>query len=279
MTESSSMQVHDQDTSCCAAPHVIECNGEMVCSNCGMVQGAVLSKMRPRAYSIDEIEERHHHEIYKPYTRRMFYPFEDVKNPERRALFSRLYRFYKDFRPSQERMKLKYCKLLRMRGSGLQLPSFIIETAENYLIKCHAANAFRGRSVHDFIEACLLLACRTFGNAMFMYSDMDEFDYSKPFYIITLVRKICGCKGKVLISDVIRRSCNELALSNEQTNRILALGRRVKLLQGRDVRGYVAALIYFTCNMTQDTVAKSMNVTDVTIRSRVKEIKKQLGGL
>ena len=174
-------------------------------------------------------------------------------------------------------------KELKRIGHNLNLPSFILEEAFSLYKKAFKNKMIKGRSINGMIAACIYYSCknksipRTFQEILYETPITDKI--VKKCYKI-LVREL---NLKVLNTNpmsFIPRFAAELNLGFDieiLTRKILQPMINKNLLSGKDPKGFCAGALYFACKLknlsiSQKEITKVVGVTEVTLRSRYREL-------
>ncbi|MHA2038393.1 MAG: transcription initiation factor IIB [Promethearchaeota archaeon] len=176
---------------------------------------------------------------------------------------------------------------LKRIGSNLNLPNHVKKTAIRLYIEAFKKKLLRGRSINGMVAACLYFACRERKIPRTLQEILDETSISAKNVrrcYRTLIREL---NLKVPSTDpisLIPRFIAELELDAE------AEKATIKILQsfiskfstsGKDPKGLCAGALYLVCKMkdkrvSQKEIANLVGVTEVTLRSRYKELVKML---
>ena len=176
---------------------------------------------------------------------------------------------------------------LKRIGSNLNLPNHVKKTAIRLYIEAFKKKLLRGRSINGMVAACLYFAFRERKIPRTLQEILDETSISAKNVrrcYRTLIREL---NLKVPSTDpisLIPRFIAELDLDAEAEN------VTIKILQsfiskfstsGKDPKGLCAGALYLVCKMkdkrvSQKEIANLVGVTEVTLRSRYKELVKML---
>ena len=176
---------------------------------------------------------------------------------------------------------------LKRIGSNLNLPNHVKKTAIRLYIEAFKKKLLRGRSINGMVAACLYFACRERKIPRTLQEILDETSISAKNVrrcYRTLIREL---NLKVPSTDpisLIPRFIAELDLDAEAEN------VTIKILQsfiskfstsGKDPKGLCVGALYLVCKMkdkrvSQKEIANLVGVTEVTLRSRYKELVKML---
>ncbi|MHA1791088.1 MAG: transcription initiation factor IIB [Promethearchaeota archaeon] len=286
-----SKEIHELDTcpECGSSMLIRDAHrGEIICTTCGTVVTAheFDFSQEKRAFTAEEIENRRHNgspiSALSDITWTTIIRMNEVNSsPQlRRAVKwqSRLTWEKKNFLIAVNEIK-RIC-------TNLGLPKIIAETAATLYKKVQKKNILRGRSINGFVGACVYCACRINKIPRSVVEIYEQMHY-------TTDRDIRLCY-RVLIS--------ELGIKVPKLNPIQLLPRYASLLEvsstvatlaehilkenlhklntaGKDPKGYIAASLYLACkkkgeDRPQKQIAKACSITEVTLRSRIKEFLK-----
>ena len=176
---------------------------------------------------------------------------------------------------------------LKRIGSNLNLPNHVKKTAIRLYIEAFKKKLLRGRSINGMVAACLYFACRERKIPRTLQEILDETSISAKNVrrcYRTLIREL---NLKVPSTDpisLIPRFIAELELDAEAEN------ATIKILQSfiskfstsvKDPKGLCAGALYLVCKMkdkrvSQKEIANLVGVTEVTLRSRYKDLIKML---
>jgi transcription initiation factor TFIIB len=291
--------IKDIGEPCCDNPSLTIKSGEQVCINCGMIKGRDFVDTEKRAYTKKEIEKRKRTEIRW----RRFGPRTIISNtrrdsmghkmgPKGKNLFSRLSKIQNSLISSIERNFWEAKPKLNLLASKLSIPDYIKETAWKIYILVVQKKLTMGRSINGFIAASLYSAIRIHEFPRLLDEICDAF--MTPGHIVhqslgILVRDILPELNlkyhPIKPEQLIFRFGNDLGLSMEvQKKALWVLQQSTKNglnRVGKDPRGFAAAVIYLAAKptnerLTQSEVSEVSNITEVTLRTRNKEIKKHL---
>ena len=172
---------------------------------------------------------------------------------------------------------------LKRIGSNLNLPIHVKKAAIRLYIEAFKRKLLRGRSINGMVAACLYFACRERKIPRTLQEILDETSINAKNVrrcYRTLIREL---NLKVPSTDpisLIPRYIAELGLDAE-TEKIA-----IKILQsfiskystsGKDPKGLCAGSLYLVCKkkdkrISQKEIANVVGVTEVTLRSRYKEL-------
>jgi transcription initiation factor TFIIB len=176
---------------------------------------------------------------------------------------------------------------LKRISHNLNLPAYIKKEGLKLYKRAFKANILRGRSIKSMIVACLYYTCKLQRIPRTFQEFQDESSQNQ--------KKIKNCY-KTLIQhfnlktvqidpiSLLSRYITDLGLSTELekfTTKILESYLKKKPLNGINPKGLCAGAIYVVCKLknikiNQKTISNTINITEVTLRSRYKEIMEKL---
>jgi len=172
---------------------------------------------------------------------------------------------------------------LKRIGSNLNLPNHIKKTAIRLYIDAFKKKLLRGRSINGMVAACLYFACRESKIPRTLQEILDETAVSAKNVrrcYRTLIREL---NLKVPSTDpisLIPRYTAELGLDadvEKSTIKILKVFISQYSTSGKDPKGLCAGALYLVSKkkdkrISQKEIANIVGVTEVTLRSRYKEL-------
>lgn len=183
---------------------------------------------------------------------------------------------------------LKYAIIeLKKAASMLNIPPAIEEESARIYNLAVRNGLVRGRSMEAVVVGCIYIAARRYGlarsfNEICKEMHIDRKELGKTYRFIARELNI-----KVLPSgpeDYIPKFASALGFSAKtqtKAQEILSKAKEVGLTSGRGPTGLAAAVLYVASlitgeKRTQRAIAEVVNVTEVTIRNRYKEILEKL---
>ncbi len=281
---------------CCNNPRIVSRNGDNLCLNCGLIHGRALVSNERRAFTVQEMNNRKRTEPkwreFGPRTVLNRTQRDSKGNsikPKEQMLFSRLSKIQNSFISSIERNFWEAKPKLKMIASKLTIPDYITETAWKIYSIAAKKKLILGRSINGFISASLYTAIRVhdFPRLLDEICDVSLIPKKSIHKIIVLIiREILpnlGLKYKIISPQcLIFRFSNELKIDMVIQKTALdilnvAFSNGLKYV-GKDPKGLAAACLYIVAKnsglkLTQSQMGKIAKITEVTLRSRVKQIK------
>ena len=176
---------------------------------------------------------------------------------------------------------------LKRISSNLSLPNHVKKEGMRLYIEAFKRKLLRGRSINAMVAACLYVACRQKGIPRTLQEILEEASVSPKDVRRSISILMKEFKLKTQITDpvaLIPRYVTDLGLDSEivaLTSKILTAYVSNFPISGIDPKGLCAGAIYIACKLrnielTQLQIADSIGITEVTLRSRYKELKKKL---
>ena len=291
--------VENQHLNCCGNPFIESRDGNEICINCGLIFERTFVGNERRAYTVEEIQTRRRTEPrWRDFGPRTMLPNTKTDSkgksigPREQALFSRLSKIQNSLISSIERNFWEAKPKLKMLTSKLNIPECIAETAWKIYSIVAKKKLTMGRSINGFISGSLYAAIRVHDFPRLL----DEVCEASLTPRRTVHRSLAMIIREVLPDLKLRyqpitaeilvfRFGNELSLPIQiQKNAINMLrdaSRKGLKRTGKDPKGLAAACIYIAAKngairKTQSRVADVAKITEVTLRSRAKQIKNKL---
>jgi transcription initiation factor TFIIB len=295
-------KIHKQDLldindheQCCNNPCIISREGIIVCTNCGLVVGKDIVDNEKRAYSSEEIEQRKRTEPrWREFGPRTI--IKDIKidskgqniNPEGKNLFLRLSKIQKSLVSSIERNFWEAKPKLNLLVSKLNLPDFVKETAWKIYTVVAQKKLTMGRTIEGFIAAALYAAIRIheFPRLFEEVSDIAMIPrhtiHRSLGLIVKEVLPELGLKYHPITAEqLVFKFGNDLGIPMETQKKaadmLLDATKNGLIRTGKDPKGFAASVVYIAAKdsnerKTQSEVALVAKITEVTLRSRIKDI-------
>jgi transcription initiation factor TFIIB len=176
---------------------------------------------------------------------------------------------------------------LKRIGSNLNLPNYVKEEAMRLYIEAFKRKLLRGRSINAMVAACLYVACRRKVIPRTLQEIIGEASASAKDVrrsVTTLIRELNIKTHSTDPLSLIPRYISDLGLDSEigtLTHNILSAYITKFSISGKDPKGLCAGAIYLACRIrilevTQQQIVETIGVTEVTLRSRYKELKTKL---
>ena len=268
---------------------------EYVCISCGQVIAPHLISSERRAYNPSEINARKRTEpTWRNFGSRTVIGRHHADahgnslQPERRALFARLNKIQGSLISSLERNYWEAKPFLARIARRLALPDFVQETAWKIYKVAARKKLTMGRSIEGFVAASLYAAIRIheFPRLLEEITEISLVSlrniHKSLALIVRAVLPELNLRYKPLHEVIlIYRFGNDLKLSmpiQQAAKGLLTAAKRSGMNRiGKDPRGIAGAVLYLAAKgteeqRTQSAVASVAHVTEVTLRTRAKQI-------
>jgi len=284
---------------CCPKPNIDIKRGYKVCLNCGLISDIHLVENERRAYGKEEIENRKQTEPrWREFGSRTVLPKDKIDykgqylSPENKTLFLRLSKIQNSLVSSIERNFWEAKPKMKLIVSKLNIPEYVHETAWKIYSIIAKKKLTMGRSIEGFIAASIYVAIRVheFPKTLEEVSDTamvarKTIIHSLSLIIREILPELNLTYKPISIKQLIFKFGNELDLSMEIQNKalnIISKSLEVGLsTNGKDPRGFAASAIYIAAKssdqrLTQSEIAKATKITEVTLRTRIKDLKSRM---
>jgi transcription initiation factor TFIIB len=208
-----------------------------------------------------------------------------IKNKQ---MFYRLRRLDKRSRTKKDTSLTKALLFLDGLKNDLVIPDYIVEQSAQLYRKCVYMKLNRGKPIKTLMVACIYIVCRLNGIPRSLL-DMKQYGNVEKKQLSRVIRDIISRLDINLneydVTLFISRIVNNMGLG-EMIKRVaidLFYKSKEKMItSGKQPLAQAAAYIYIACllekkKITQGTIAHASGVSEVTLRNRVKTIKKVLG--
>jgi transcription initiation factor TFIIB len=264
--------------------------GEIVCSDCGLVikeRSVDLSHSDKRAYTSQEKNQREHtgapiSSLLPDMGLTTVIDRKNIKDPD----LKRAVKWNTRITWEKRNILIATTELKRI-CSNLNLPNHIKFEAIKLYKEAFKKKLLRGRSINSMIAASIYLAIRLKRIPRTLQEILDESSESEKdirrCYRV-LIREFNIKSPNTNPSDLIPTYIATLKLGPDieinSTKIVNAYSERFST-SGKDPKGIVAGAIYLACRMkelelTQKRIAEVVGVTEVTLRSRYKELSTKL---
>jgi transcription initiation factor TFIIB len=268
--------------------------GELICTGCGMVLSESMIDPRAgvRAFTPEEKAQRNTNGLPLSQMLPDFGLSTKVSTrvngsgvtPESAGRLERIMRWNSRSTWRRRNFTIAFTEIRRM-AEKLSIPGHIRETAAIYYRKAYKHDLLRGHSIKAMVAACVFGASKTCGFPLTLDSILktstEEERVIKRCYVLLVKTLNLKPKRQNLVS-IVPRFANALGLTapvEQRAIEILGITSQKLQLSGKDPKGYVAAAIYLAAKQmgetrSQQAVAMALGITEVTLRSRQREIAK-----
>jgi len=285
---------------CCENPCIDIRRGNNVCLNCGLVFDIHLVESERRAYGSEEIEKRKQTEPrWRDFGSRTILSTSTVDykgnylNAEMKTLFTRLSKIQNSLISGVERNFWEAKPKMKQLVSKLNIPEYIYEMAWKIYTFAAKKKLTMGRSIDSFIAASIYVAIRVheFPKLLEEISNAAMINRKTVIHALgLLLREILPelnlTYKPISAKQLIFKFGNELGFSMETQKKALKLlsnsSKMGLSLIGKDPKGLAASALYLAAKPTEDKktqtkIAETAKITEVTLRTRIKEIKDRIG--
>jgi len=264
--------------------------GETVCRQCGLIifeRGLDLSHSGIRAYTKQEKDKKERTgcpiSILMPdIGLSTIIERKKIKNPDLR----RAAKWNTHMTWEKRNMLIAITELKRI-GSNLNFPDRVKKAAVRLYKEVFKRKLLRGRSINGMVAACSYFVCKEEKVPITLQEILEEASINsnivKKCYKI-LVRELNLKSPHIDPVSLIPRYCADLGLSIEEEKEainVLQYFIRTTSICGKDPKGLCAGAIYLVAKLknrrvSQKEISLIIGVTEVTLRSRYKELLKSL---
>ncbi len=284
------------DNSCCDSIKLVEEGGYIVCLNCGCVYVPVYDESPRRVFTPEEIRKKKKTEpkysVIGPRT--VMRGQKDAKgkllSPKIKARFKRLSKIHRSLYTSYERnLWIALPNLYRIE-KALRLPNQVAEDALRIYTYAVREKMTMGRSIDVLLSASIYASVRVHGvartiNEIAKVSQISKKKINRSYKLIFMeVLPELDLKVQQISPErYVDKFYEELGLSMKVRNFSIELIQQAKengfFIAGKDPKGISIAAIYMVAKRlgeqrTQKELANLSNITEVTIRTRCKELKR-----
>jgi len=264
--------------------------GEIVCSQCGLViseRSVDVSHSDKRAYTSQEKKQREHtgapiSSLLPDMGLTTVINKKDIKDPD----LKRAVKWNTRITWEKRNLLIATTELKRI-CSNLNLPSFIKLEAIKLYKEAFKKKLLRGRSINSMIAASIYLAIRLKKiprtlQEILEESAENEKDIRRCYRV--LIRELNIKSPNIDPSALIPTYIANLKLNHEieeTATKIVNTFSAKFSTSGKDPKGIVAGALYLACKLkglelTQKQIADVVGITEVTLRSRFKELSTKL---
>jgi transcription initiation factor TFIIB len=264
--------------------------GETVCKSCGLIvfeRSLDISHSGIRAYTKQEKDKKERTgcpiSILMPdIGLSTIIDRSKIKNPDLR----RAAKWNTHMTWEKRNMLIAITELKRI-GSNLNFPDRVKKAAIRLYKEVFKRKLLRGRSINGMVAACSYFICKDEKVPITLQEILDEASINanivKKCYKI-LVRELNLKSSHIDPISLIPRYCADLDLGIEiekETIKVLRNYISKSSICGKDPKGLCAGSIYLVAKLknrkvSQKEISQIINVTEVTLRSRYKELLKSI---
>ncbi len=286
----------DKEETCCENPNINEESGFYVCMNCGVVQDVVIDTTPRRAFTAEEVRNRKGSEpVYsKIGPRTVMRGSRDAKGTqlgaEQKLKYSRLAKIHRSLTTSYERNLWVALPSLDRFQEQLGLPDIVTEDALRIYTQAVREKLTLGRTNDAIMGGAILSAVRIHDVPRSMKEILDTTGLNRKKTIrafrLIMQRILPKLHLKVqhftptrYVDKYFEELGSSMAIRNAAIELLNHCMKKGMPAAGKDPRGLAAAAIYLTGmksgeKKTQHEIATHLKITEVTLRNRIKEIKR-----
>lgn len=286
---------------CCDSPKISKEEGYYVCLNCGFVYSRILDNSPSRAFTQEEIQKRKSNErVYSPIgPRTVIRGSRDARgsllSPKYKSKFNRLAKIHRSLTTSYERNLWIALPNLQRLQKKLGIPETVAEDALRIYTQTVKKKLTMGRSIDTLLAASIFCALRVHGIPRTIEEITNAAQIPKKkvikSYRLILYDILPKLNLKVKHFDSKRyvdKFNDDLKLSMQCRNiavKVIEIAKEHGFNSaGKDPKGIAAAAIYIGSKMcnearTQKEISALANVTEVTLRMRVKDLQRYADNL
>ncbi|MFX1409352.1 MAG: hypothetical protein ACFFA6_03305 [Promethearchaeota archaeon] len=283
----------EKELNCCESPNIITSNGYQVCTNCGLTQSRAISYKPINGF----LDGKTNSSNIEP-VRSLIGPRTIIKgdldgkgnflSPEALRKYKRLSKINGGFVNGLERNLWIAIPKLNQIKTQLNLPNYIIQDAFKIYISAAKINLTLGRTINGILSVSIYFALKIHELPIIIDDLLTAFQISKKKFVYcykAIFTKILPSLNLRLHNftpqDYINKFYDELHLSINCRNRAINVFKESKMrgfqTSGRDPKGIAAASLYMVAKKngefrTQKQICKIANVSEITLRTRLKEI-------
>ncbi len=286
----------DSEGLCCDAPKISQDEGYHVCTNCGSVISRILDDSPRRAFTAEEIQKRKSNErVYSPIgPRTIIRGNRDARgtllSPKYKSKFNRLAKIQRSLTTSYERNLWIALPNLQRLQKRLGISDTVAEDALRIYTQTVKEKLTMGRSIDTLLSASIFCALRVHGiprtiEEITKVAQIAKKKVIRSYRLIYLqILPKLNLKVQHFTPDrYVDKFNDELKLSMQCRNIAVKIIKDATAngfnTAGKDPKGIAAAALYVgskICNenRTQKEIATLSQVTEVTLRMRVKDLQK-----
>ncbi len=278
-------------------------HGELLCSDCGLIVAENIQDMGPewRVFDAEQKEKKARGGVPIKYMRPNKGLVTEIDqynkdsrgskiSPKRQAQLYRMRKWHKrvSIATSMERNLVIALAELDRVASALGLPDNVKESAALLYRRAVKEELIRGRLIESVVAAVIYAICRLQGiprtrGEISKVSGVEEKEIGRAYRFLKAELQL----DVPLIdpAQYVPKFASALRLGPEvqqEATKLIKKALKKGLISGRGPAGVAAAALYIASAMhgekkTQKEVAEVAGVTEVTIRNRYRELKKELG--
>ncbi len=286
----------EDEDECCDSPKISQEDGFYVCLNCGYAYSRILDDTPRRAFTQEEIQKRKSNErVYSPIgPRTIIRGNRDARgtllSPKFKSKFNRLAKIHRSLTTSYEHNLWIALPNLQRLQKRLGIPDAVAEDGLRIYTQTVKKKLTMGRSIDTLLAASIFCALRVHGiprtvEEITNIAQIPKKKLVKSYRLIIMdILPELNLKVKHFGPDrYVDKFIEELKLSMKCRNVAVEFIKKAFKggfnSAGKDPKGIAAAAIYLASKIcyetrTQKEISHLANVTEVTLRMRVKDLTK-----
>lgn len=193
---------------------------------------------------------------------------------------------------SKDKRLMKGLKFIKEIASKHDLPTSVEERAAHLFRKLSERSFFKGRSCRTVSVALLYLACKeqNIPRVLDEFSEHTDIPTTRLFDVYKKIKNNLGVGLKpTQPEEFVNKFCTELGFNNgsrKVAKSVIDLAKKENLVSGKSPTGIAGGAVYLVkvelmgdnSATTQSEISDIAQVTEVTIRTRYKELKELVNG-
>jgi transcription initiation factor TFIIB len=281
----------DEKCPACGSTHIAKLydQGEIVCMDCGTVIGTITYNEPLRDENGMTLTGPPKTIMQSQITSQIIIKGKDATgkrlSAKQKLQALIMQKYHRGTTPFERAMKQAEAEI-NIAGAKLSIPKHIIQEALQIFAQARKARITKGFSVPVVARASLYLACRKNKHPILL-SDLTQ-DKTKQQRIAYFYRRLLSTNNMKIkptnpidYLDKIITTLNLDIQTKEIAKGILEEFLKHANISGKNPTGYATAAVYIACKITkkpisQRTIAKTVNIQEVTLRNRLFEIAKTI---
>ncbi|MFW9902245.1 MAG: transcription initiation factor IIB family protein [Candidatus Thorarchaeota archaeon] len=283
-----------KEQECCANPNIIASNEYNVCTNCGTVKSRIISYKPLKKMNLDGKVDY----INTEPKRSLIGPRTVIKgnldgkgnflSPKALNRYKRLAKINRGLVNGLERNLWQAISKLNQIKTQLNLPNYITEDTFRIYISAAKKKLTLGRTIDGILCVSLYFALKFYRKPIILEDLLTAFQISKKKFVYCYKAVLSIIVPNMNLNtqnftpkEYINKFYDELDLSVNCRNNAIKVVEQSKrkglITSGRDPKGIAAASLYMSSKKTnefrtQKQICKIANVSEITLRMRLKEI-------
>ncbi|MFX1573660.1 MAG: transcription initiation factor IIB family protein [Promethearchaeota archaeon] len=286
--------LEENKENCCLSPNINSCDGYNVCINCGVISSRIFSyEPRKRYFLNEKVNYCNTEPVRNPFgPRTTLSDNRDYKggylSPKASNNYDRLARINNGLISGFERnLSIAFPKFNHMK-SQLNIPNYIADEAIRIYLSAAKLKLTLGRSIDGILSVAIYCALKLYGvprsiEEILSLSQVSRKKFMNCYKAVfnEIIPSIELKLSNFTPQQYIERFYEELELSMSCRNLTIEVIEKCKRkglkFSGKDPKGIAAASLYLSSKQsnefrTQKQICDVANVSEITLRMRLKEI-------